>query len=483
MKTINYLLFLFLLCSYSAAAQFGGTSLEFANGVDDRVEMPDGSYLDIGTAISIEAWILPTGQPNNEDGKIFSKISDNVNDNSVILGAKFGSIYFEVHLDGNLVDLTAGEIVANQWTHVMATYSVGGKARIYINGILEGETDAMSGDHGYTTNPGYIGWMECCNGAILEFKGQIDEFRFWQTELNPNTIRTWMHRHVDESHPDFDELTAYLKLDEGSGDAAANEVAGNSWGVIQNSPSWTSSASPFAGSHQFFPSGALNQLTGIWNGQPSGSSGDLSIEGIDIGNDEALLFANNNTGYLLVGNVPDDVTLRLNQVWYAYPLGEFFSDVIFDATNSGLNLSNFDKVHFLFSDSEDFSDAQVIDCTVLENSAFTNGTFNIPEYFTVGFSVQSTPVNNPLSANLDLSISPNPSNGIFQIQIQEELGADITFDVSDSNGRNILKETYNHQPGNSFTKSLDLSEAPQGVYFLRIISGNKVGTRQLLVLK
>jgi Secretion system C-terminal sorting domain/IPT/TIG domain len=71
------------------------------------------------------------------------------------------------------------------------------------------------------------------------------------------------------------------------------------------------------------------------------------------------------------------------------------------------------------------------------------------------------------NASLNVSIAPNPSTGIFNITSPDKIDEVI---VSDKLGNVIL---------NSSNSSIDLSNQPEGLYFLTIISGEKKSVQKL----
>ena len=74
-----------------------------------------------------------------------------------------------------------------------------------------------------------------------------------------------------------------------------------------------------------------------------------------------------------------------------------------------------------------------------------------------------------------LSIYPNPNNGQFTVS-SEDFDGDVTFQIYSVSG-SLLNEkiTTGEQ-----TVSFD-NELPAGTYFLRIISGDKVAARKIVV--
>jgi hypothetical protein len=77
--------------------------------------------------------------------------------------------------------------------------------------------------------------------------------------------------------------------------------------------------------------------------------------------------------------------------------------------------------------------------------------------------------------NNKIEIYPNPSTGIFEIH--SSLVKDkAELEISNINGQIILKEFIQN---NNIV--LDLSNRPKGVYFLRLLSGEEILMRKIVV--
>jgi hypothetical protein len=74
-----------------------------------------------------------------------------------------------------------------------------------------------------------------------------------------------------------------------------------------------------------------------------------------------------------------------------------------------------------------------------------------------------------------ISVFPNPSNGIFTIDVNAEIDAIEIYNVL---GEQVLTKTVNANQ-----LQVDLSTQPAGVYFIQCISGNKIITREKLVIR
>ncbi len=85
-----------------------------------------------------------------------------------------------------------------------------------------------------------------------------------------------------------------------------------------------------------------------------------------------------------------------------------------------------------------------------------------------------------LPASNKISIAPNPVKDKLNIKIEQTKEVIITIDVFNSAGQQLYTEKYKHLPG-TFTRSLDFSNYINGVYFIRIIDGNKVQAIEKIV--
>lgn len=488
MKTIIYISFFFSFAPLALFAQHAGSTLKFAPNTEDRVIIPDNpdGLLDVANGFTIEAWFRHDGDPNNEDGKIYAKAADDAFENSVILGSKFGEILFEVFkgdFTTNGFQLSGGTIGANRWHHVAATYEVGGKARIYINGEMVAEGDAMSGDHSYNTNPAYIGVLTWNSGILFELNGDIDEFRYWQTPLEEATINDWMLKYVDDTHPNFNSLSVYFKFDEGSGtDVTDDGATGANTGTLDQGPVWVESTAPFSGDFQFFSSDVVGDLTGAWNGHETAESDIFSIQGTTLEGIASVLIANDEAGYNLVPFSSGNIDQRLEQRWKTTTTNSPFGTVQIDLSSTGVDLSQINSVNLMASDNPDMSNPFVFEPGTLVGNVYTleNMDFRDNEFLTLGFETAVSSSGEELAPSISVVATPNPSAGLFQINLRQQATADLNIQISDSSCRVYLEKSFG-QVGQQFTENIDLSDAPTGVYFLRAISGEKVSTKRLVV--
>jgi OOP family OmpA-OmpF porin len=94
-------------------------------------------------------------------------------------------------------------------------------------------------------------------------------------------------------------------------------------------------------------------------------------------------------------------------------------------------------------------------------------------YFVDDVSVSVEPNGIPnLTKNQNL-IYPNPSEGVFTVQLGEEAGQNLIAEITDCSGRLILSETFSVNK-NPFNQEFNLSFCENGIYFLRMKSENSL---------
>jgi hypothetical protein len=76
-----------------------------------------------------------------------------------------------------------------------------------------------------------------------------------------------------------------------------------------------------------------------------------------------------------------------------------------------------------------------------------------------------------------LSLQPNPSEGEFILRLNSNESVDITVSVMDPMGRKVINAEMIER-STSLTKTIDLTEFPDGVYFLNMdISGQRISRK------
>ena len=95
--------------------------------------------------------------------------------------------------------------------------------------------------------------------------------------------------------------------------------------------------------------------------------------------------------------------------------------------------------------------------------------------------IQDTTLN-PFVANiyneLAVSLSPNPTNGLFVVEIKSQVKAMVKIKIYNLLGVEIANQEFN---SNISRYSLDLSGQPKGVYFVQISELQKTTTKKIVV--
>lgn len=235
-----------ILCSFNISAQFTGSgrALDF-NGSSDYVEMPHNSAQNPTTAFTVEAWIkADTWKTNIWEGTIVSKDTwSSISEGWVIRCGNSGRLSFNLALNNtnSWYEVTTASIMSlNKWYHVAGTYD-GATLRLYLNGDQVG-TFTQAGTITPTTVPVKIGNI-ARPSTSRHFDGEIDEVRMWSATLSQATLRDYMCRRIDASHPDYNQLISLYNIDQGTGNAV-NDASGNSLNGTRYGATWT-----YSGAH------------------------------------------------------------------------------------------------------------------------------------------------------------------------------------------------------------------------------------------
>jgi len=77
----------------------------------------------------------------------------------------------------------------------------------------------------------------------------------------------------------------------------------------------------------------------------------------------------------------------------------------------------------------------------------------------------------------DIAVFPNPSSGIFTVRYSNPNGLDSKIDMINQTGQAVYPGVMN----NTESADFDVSGYPKGIYFIRIISGNKIYVDKLIL--
>jgi len=208
------------------ATQIAGSALLFTGA--EWSTIPDRPSLRATTALTIEMWIRPDifgnltrvlqkgdGQEVTSDRAYEMEVSPPLHPDAFAVHCFSGSPTGWTTTTANAVS------GLGEWTHLAATYdSVGGRVRMYLNGVLRVEGVNTTGGVPIhepiraSTYPIYLG---CFNGTLLFFRGALDEVRIWTLARTPTEIGAHFDRAID---PQSAGLVGYWKFDEALGTQA-----------------------------------------------------------------------------------------------------------------------------------------------------------------------------------------------------------------------------------------------------------------------
>ncbi len=79
-----------------------------------------------------------------------------------------------------------------------------------------------------------------------------------------------------------------------------------------------------------------------------------------------------------------------------------------------------------------------------------------------------------------LGVYPNPTDGVVSVSIENSALNDVQINLYDMRGRMVSNEKFTNSASN-FTTTLNYSNISQGVYIMKIQSGNDITSRQLII--
>jgi hypothetical protein len=154
-----------------------GRALTF-DGVNDSVTIPDAPRLDLGKAMTLEAWVRPSAS----SGWRTVLLKEAPGELAYSLYSASGTNRPSAWLDGTS-SIGSTALALNTWSHLSATYD-GARLKVYVNGVLRADR-ATTVNVPVTADPLKIGgnavWGEY-------FAGQIDEVRIYSRALTATEI-------------------------------------------------------------------------------------------------------------------------------------------------------------------------------------------------------------------------------------------------------------------------------------------------------
>ncbi|MCB0402500.1 MAG: T9SS type A sorting domain-containing protein [Flavobacteriales bacterium] len=79
-----------------------------------------------------------------------------------------------------------------------------------------------------------------------------------------------------------------------------------------------------------------------------------------------------------------------------------------------------------------------------------------------------------------INFSPNPNDGKFNLNFELSKKAPVQIQIFDIQGKEVYNESIKNFSG-TYQNAIDISEQGKGIYFLRIIQGNKANTNKIVI--
>jgi len=162
-----------------------GSALSF-DGSSDYVSIPASESLNITDELTVSVWVYPLiNQSTGGSNQIIQRL-DWPNNKGFFLREGYNQSHnpqFYVGNGSSWPSANGGSISPNNWYYITGTVKANDKIRIYVDGILKGETNFIGNIVQYTGSV-IIGR----EGSTKAFNGTIDEVRIWKKVLNQTEI-------------------------------------------------------------------------------------------------------------------------------------------------------------------------------------------------------------------------------------------------------------------------------------------------------
>ncbi len=192
------------LANGNAAATF--------DGMGGRITMGDVAALNLGSELSVEAWVAYTPSSGASSTPIVGKVSEEDGGYVLLREDPSGQIrWLATTGDQPLFTLSTTGLTLNNglWHHIVGTYSASqGLASLYVDGVLRDSVSGVAGAIPAGTGPFQIAAWASSAGT---FKGAIDEVAVYDHPLTPQQIQEH-HAFRHESTTGSGSVTYYMEL-------------------------------------------------------------------------------------------------------------------------------------------------------------------------------------------------------------------------------------------------------------------------------
>lgn len=240
------------------------TVLSF-DGIDDYVEIPYNSSLEISSKLTVEFWT--NNWVNGGSNKYIPIIGHGnfAEDSWHICTTRAGMTGegegLTFCLSGNTDSFYTYYIPTSEKTHCAFVYD-GVEVYFYVNGILNNSKTTSITSIPSTTKPLYIGWDEYDNSNYAGwYQGELNEIRIWNYPRTQSEIQYYMNKKLTG---DEEGLVAYYNCDNSNNDGTTLvDISGNGNDGTINGATYTETPVNLVLPVQF-----SQTLTGLDNSKP-----------------------------------------------------------------------------------------------------------------------------------------------------------------------------------------------------------------------
>ena len=240
---------LLLLCIPFIGLAQADYELDFNSATQDYVQMSNASSVITNKiAFSMSAWVYPQANPSAHSGIMGFRNNTDTDfyllqlQNSNNVEARFrnsSGVNYDI-VGSNLLDF-------NQWQHIAFTYD-GSYIRLYKDGALV-DSSAANGIIIQNTLPLQLGKLDWGNTGFY-MTGRLDEIRLWDVALSQTEINNWMCIPIDLTHPNYNNLMGYWRMNDGLGTTATDLSVNANNGILNNNPTWQVTTTCFGSTTQ-----------------------------------------------------------------------------------------------------------------------------------------------------------------------------------------------------------------------------------------
>ena len=181
--------------------------------------------------------------------------------------------------------------------------------------------------------------------------------------------------------------------------------------------------------------------------------------------------------FLVIG-YPGKSTVASNP---SYNLSQSVSLVETSFDLSPIDISNVSDIALLFNDELNFENATAIPGTITGNTLTVPAEFFLDGYYyTLGFDEGGVSNKDIYTSDLDFEIAPNPSNGKFQMTLENAGSDQLQCKLLDLRGKLLFEKTI-YPLQQQYTEAFDFSDLAKGVYLLQLSDGEQTGTRKIVI--